>query len=546
MKKTVSIFAFGMIAFSGCSKAFELDAQFGLIKVDPSEGLATTESGGKASFSVSLEKTPTSQVSVSLRSSDITRGTIDKSRLIFSPENWASAQVVTITGIDDGSVADGSHIYKITFDAAESDDANYKGLKTPDLNILHRDNESGGGLPGVSISTISGSLHESGGIATFTVYLNALPTANTEVVFTSSLPGKGQLIQSGGGCTTGGGTSPAATCKLTFTPANWNAPQTVTVQGVDNNLADGAFAFSIVTSTIAVGGAEYVGINPIDIPVNSVDNGVAGFVVGAISGNTTEAGGTATFKLRLANQPAANVTVAITSSNTNEGSVSPTSITFTSANWNTDRTVTVTGVADNRIDVNQEFEIRATASGAGTYYNTMSITPVSVTNENVDAGKYIFISSSLMSGSGGAGADSVCNNDVNRPRLGSTYKAIIGKEAADDATVLREAGVDWVLAANQKYYRPVDNRLIGTTDALARLPFNLTNSFHTSAMNFWSGLAANFMHSGFNCKASGQVSWSRIVPGTGGVGSATAIDGNAISSGTASCNSPQRLLCAEQ
>ena len=58
----------------------------------------------------------------------------------------------------------------------------------------------------------------------------------------------------------------------------------------------------------------------------------AGFVISAITGSTTEAGGTATFTVNLKSQPTANVSIALSSSDSTEGSVSPASLLFTSSN----------------------------------------------------------------------------------------------------------------------------------------------------------------------------------------------------------------------
>jgi len=44
------------------------------------------------------------------------------------------------------------------------------------------------------------------------------------------------------------------------------------------------------------------------------------------------------------------VTVGLSSSDASEGTVSPASLTFTAANWNTPQTVTVTGVDDPQVD----------------------------------------------------------------------------------------------------------------------------------------------------------------------------------------------------
>src|SRR5947207_1262259 len=93
--------------------------------------------------------------------------------------------------------------------------------------------------------------------------------------------------------------------------------------------------------------ANYSGLNPPNVAVTNRDNDVAGFsVVPTVGLVTTEAGGTATFTVVLTSQPVANVVVPVSSSNVAEGTVSPTSLTFTAANWNVAQTVTVTGVDD--------------------------------------------------------------------------------------------------------------------------------------------------------------------------------------------------------
>src|SRR5213075_2677843 len=95
------------------------------------------------------------------------------------------------------------------------------------------------------------------------------------------------------------------------------------------------------------GDANYRGRNASDVAVTNTDNDTAGITVAPTSGlTTTEAGGTATFTIVLDSKPTANVTIGICSSNTGEGTVSASSVTFTTANWNTPQTITVTGVDD--------------------------------------------------------------------------------------------------------------------------------------------------------------------------------------------------------
>src|SRR6185503_17327095 len=61
---------------------------------------------------------------------------------------------------------------------------------------------------------------------------------------------------------------------------------------------------------------------------------------------TDESGHADTFDLVLTSQPSADVTFALTSSDPAEGLPTPSSITFTPADWNVPQTITVTGVDD--------------------------------------------------------------------------------------------------------------------------------------------------------------------------------------------------------
>lgn len=72
---------------------------------------------------------------------------------------------------------------------------------------------------------------------------------------------------------------------------------------------------------------------------------------------TSESGAKATFKVVLDTAPTADVTIAVESSLTTEGTVSPASLTFTPANWNTAQTVTVTGVNDATQDGNRSYTV---------------------------------------------------------------------------------------------------------------------------------------------------------------------------------------------
>jgi hypothetical protein len=112
----------------------------------------------------------------------------------------------------------------------------------------------------------------------------------------------------------------------------------------------------------------------------------AGISVNPISGlTTTESGGTATFSVVLNIAPTADVLIGVSSSNTNEGTVNVSNLTFTSANWNIAQNVTVTGVDDLLIDGNQTYSIvLAPATSSDANYNGLNPNDVTVVNNDND------------------------------------------------------------------------------------------------------------------------------------------------------------------
>ncbi len=82
----------------------------------------------------------------------------------------------------------------------------------------------------------------------------------------------------------------------------------------------------------------------------------AGVLIGPISGNTNEDGGTAQFLVTLTSQPFFPVTINLGSSDPGEGTVPP-SVTLNSSNWSTGVLVTVTGVDDDLVDGPQTFTV---------------------------------------------------------------------------------------------------------------------------------------------------------------------------------------------
>ena len=336
------------------------------ITVTPTTGLTTTEAGGKATFTVVLNSQPIADVSLGITSDKTTEGTVDKSSLTFTAANWNTPQTVTVTGVDD-SVVDGNIAYNIVTAAATSTDTNYSGVNAADVAVTNTDNDT----KGITVTPTTGlTTTEAGATANFTVVLNSQPTADVTIPLTSSNTAEGTVDKP----------------SLTFTAANWNTPQTVTVTGVDDSVVDGNIAYNIVTAAATSTDTNYSGVNAADVAVTNTDNDTKGITVTPTTGlTTTEAGGKATFTVVLNSQPIADVSLGITSDKTAEGTVDKPSLTFTAANWNTPQTVTVTGVDDSVVDGNIAYNIvTAAATSTDTNYSGVNAADVAVTNTDND------------------------------------------------------------------------------------------------------------------------------------------------------------------
>ena len=100
---------------------------------------------------------------------------------------------------------------------------------------------------------------------------------------------------------------------------------------------------------------DFDGVTDQEVTVTTTDNDTAGFTVIESGGSTNvgEDGSSDTFTVVLNSEPTSDVVLAISSNDTDESTVSTGSITFTSGNWDTPQTVSVTGADDNFADGSQ-------------------------------------------------------------------------------------------------------------------------------------------------------------------------------------------------
>ena len=215
--------------------------------------MGATEGGPDGSFTVVLNKQPSATVTVSIGADGTGQCTRSPPSLSFTTANWNQAQPVTVTAVDD-AVVEGSH--SCTMGAISASGGSYDEVTGTPPTIAITDNDTGS----ITIVNVAGAT-EGGPDGSFTVVLDKQPLATVTVSIGAD--GTGQCTR-----------SPPS---LSFTTANWNQAQPVTVTAVDDAVVEGSH--SCTMGAISASGGSYDGVTGTPPTIAITDNDTASFTV---------------------------------------------------------------------------------------------------------------------------------------------------------------------------------------------------------------------------------------------------------------------------
>ena len=302
--------------------------------VTPSTNVVAVNEGAQATFTVALSRAPAGTMTVSLTSSDTAVATASPTSLTFSPDNFATAQTVTVEGVQDADTANGTA--NITLAAT--------GVPSVTVRVDVTDDD----VQGIQATPTALTIGE-GLSGQFGVRLAAAPTADLTISVASATPGKATV----------------APATLTFTAANYATPQNVTV----TTLQDPDVLDDMVNVTLTS-----TGLATVSVAVTITDDDRQGITVTPATVAVTEGSATpGTFQVHLNQMPSSAVTVNLASGNTAAATVSPATLTFTPANYMTDQTVSVLAVSDDNT-LNETTTIDVTSAGLTTRTVAVTVT----------------------------------------------------------------------------------------------------------------------------------------------------------------------------
>ncbi len=165
----------------------------------------------------------------------------------------------------------------------------------------------------------------------------------------------------------------------------------------------------------------------------------------------------------------------------------------------------------------------------------------------------IFLTAATTAGNTGGigGADSICNNDVNRPSA-RNYKALlvdgVNRRACTTANCPGGTAehIDWVLYANKRYFRSDGTTSLFTANDAGIFVFgNLSNAMTGTANSYYTGFssAGDWTSSGSNC-----LLWANNTSGNiGRTGTGTFTNYSTLrDASNTTCDTVLKLLCVEQ
>ncbi len=215
---------------------------------------------------------------------------------------------------------------------------------------------------GVTLSETTATVTEGGATDTYTLVLTSQPTSTVRVTFATS---------------TYGITLNATT--VDFTSDNWSTPQTITITGTNDLVAEGTHTASATHAITVPSGFAYgysSGVSVENMSATITDNDTAGITASTNAVSVTEGASAQTMTYVLDTAPTSTVTLTFSTS-TNGITIVPVSLAFTSENWSTPQSISITGTDDNSYEASHSTTVQMTVSGS--VYGYASVTPPTVT-----------------------------------------------------------------------------------------------------------------------------------------------------------------------
>ena len=370
-----------------------------------SESTLGIEEGATVTYTVVLDTAPTGDVTVTIGGATDNDLALDKTSLTFTTTDWDTPQTVTVTAEQDDDAVD-EPVVNLTHNVSSTVDNAYDGTIVDSVSVTVIDDDTVGvTVSPTAVTVVGGRSNE------YSVVLDTEPAGDVSVTIAGLTTTDLSLDKT----------------SLTFTTSDWSTAQTVKATALEE-AAPGTVTLTHTVSSAADG--EYEGVSADSVAVTILEARDEPVVqVGVTTSDqelTVAEGESKTYRIVLSSQPAGVVTVSIGGIAQTDLSLSAIPLTFTTSNWNTARTVTVTADQDDDAVDDTATLTHTVSSPDDDDYDGLSAGGVSVTVTDDDSVGVTISDTSLDMEEGDSAA----------------YTVVLTSEPAGDVTVAIEGITD--------------------------------------------------------------------------------------------------------
>ena len=421
----------------------------------------TVIEGANYEIAVSLATQPASDVAVSVISDD-TKLSFTPLKLTFTPENYKTEQTITVLAAND-DIVNGDRNAEIVL-SAQSDDENYNINKPLDITVT--DDDTAAIVYDPPLNSATAPMSECCTIRYKYLKLSSKPSANVTVTLSVA---DGTPI----------GFSPN---RLTFTPSNWNKPQSFQIQPFNDGIVqaeevaeyDMTYTAESSDTNYQFQDTERVGIqntNRYELILSDPNTPISETGKGTIS-------------VKLAAKPSPSATVTITSSDPTVIKPSKSTVTFSSSNWNSMQSIEYTAVDNNIVDLggSRSAYLTFVVGGSDSNFKGKSANSKTITVKDDETPSIIVSKAST--------ADLDCASSTNNS---ITFNVSLSKQPARNLPVsIKSAQSTHKLSTSTLTFTPSNFGTSQTVTASCSTNNSATNNFLNNTVTFTSGDATNY------------------------------------------------------
>ena len=316
--------------------------------------------GEDATYTVVLASEPSGEVTVTPARSSGDADVEVTGALTFTPLNWATPQTVTVSAAQDSDALDDEAVIGHGVSGAD-----YAGETAGSVDVTVDDDETpSSGVTAVELTVSPESVEENAGATPVTVTGTLSGPARTEdTEVTVSVGAAGDTATEGTDYAT------VSDRALTILAGQTSGTATFTLTPTDDDVAEADETLTVAGTT----GTSGIGVTGTAVTIADDDGRGVRVSPEAL---TVPEGGSATYTVRLATRPIADVTVTVGGTVDTDLTVEPILLTFAADDWDAARTVSVSAGEDADAD-NDTATLTHTVSGAD--YGAHGVTAADVT-----------------------------------------------------------------------------------------------------------------------------------------------------------------------